>query len=63
MNYMKLKTNKCHLLISGHKNEQMYAKLEKDIVWESTNVKPLRITLDNNLKFEEHVFNICSKAN
>ena len=63
MNYMKLKTNKCHLLISGHKNEQMYAKLEKDIVWESTNVKPLRITLDNQLKFEKHVFNICSKAN
>ena len=27
MNYMKLYTNKCHPLISGNENEQMWAKL------------------------------------
>ena len=59
---MKLNTNKCHLLISGNKNEQMWAKLDRDIVWESNDVKLLGITLDNNLKFDKHLSNICSKA-
>ena len=27
MNYMKLNTNKCHLLISGYKMEQMLGKI------------------------------------
>ena len=56
MNYMKLNINKCHLFISGNKNEQMWAKLDRDIVWESNDVKLLGITLDNNLKFDKHVF-------
>ena len=63
MNYMKLSTDKCHLLISGNKNEQMWEKLDRDIVWESNDVKLLGITLDNNLKVDKHVSNICSKAN
>ena len=63
MNYMKLNTSKCHLLISGNKNQQMWAKLTRDIVWESNDVKLLGITVDNNLKFDKHVSNICSKAN
>ena len=49
MNYMKLNTDKCHVLISG-KNEKMLAKLVRDRVWESNDVKLLGITLDNNLK-------------
>ena len=61
-NYIKLNTNKCHLLISGNANEQMWAKLDRDIVWESNDVKLLGITLDKNLKFDKHVSNICSKA-
>ena len=63
MNYMKLSTDKCHLLISGNKNEQMWAKLDRDIVWESNDVKPLRTTLNSNLKFDKHVPNICSRTN
>ena len=39
----------------------MWAKL--DIVWESNDVKLLGITLDNQLKFDKHMSNICSKAN
>ena len=39
------------------------AKLDRDIVWESNDVKLLGITLGNNLKFDIHVSNICSKAN
>ena len=41
----------------------MWAKLDRDIVWESNDVKLLGITLGNNLKFDIHVSNICSKAN
>ena len=63
MNYMKLTTDKCHLLISDNKNEQMWGKLDRDIVWEKSDVKLLWITLDNNLKFDKHVSNICSTAN
>ena len=33
LNYMKLNTDKCHLLISGNRNEYMWVKLDEDIVW------------------------------
>ena len=45
------------------KTEQICAKLNRDIVWESNNVKVLGITSNNKLKFNKHVANICSKAN
>ena len=61
-NYMKLNTEKCHLLISGNKNEHMWAKVGNDKIWESNTVKLLGITIDNQLKFNEHVLNICKKA-
>ena len=40
MNYMKFNNDKCHLLISGNKNEYMWENLDQDIVWESTHVEP-----------------------
>ena len=40
----------------------MQAKLDRDIVWESNDIKLLGITLNNKLKFDKHVFNICPKA-
>ena len=33
MNYVKLNTDKCYLLISGNKSEQIWARLDGDIVW------------------------------
>ena len=63
MDYMELNTDKCHLLISGNKNEQMWAKLDRYIVRESNDVKLFGITLDNNLKFDKHVSNISSNTN
>ena len=62
MNYMKLNTDQCHLLISGNKNEYICAKLDEDIVWESNNVELLGVTIDKNLRFDKHVSNICLKA-
>ena len=61
-NYMKLNTNKCHLLFSGTKNEHMWAKVGNNKIWESNTVKLLGVTIDNQLKFNEHVLNICKKA-
>ena len=63
MNYMKLNTDKCHLLISGNKNEYIWAKLDEDIVWESNDVEFLRVTIDNNLRFDKHISIICLKEN
>ena len=41
----------------------METKLNRDIVWESNDAKLLGIALNNNLKFDEHKSNTCSKAN
>ena len=63
MNYMKLDTDKCHLWLSGNKNEYMWAELDEDIVWESNDVELLGVKKDNNLIFNKNVSNICLKAN
>ena len=62
-NYMKLNTYKCRLIFSGYKHEQVWANIEKDLIWESSDVKLLRITIDRNLKLHKHVLKLCSKAN
>ena len=63
MNYMKRNTDKCHLLISGNKNEYTWAKLDQDIVWQSNDVELLRVKIDSNLRFDKRVSNICFKIN
>ena len=61
MNYMKLNTDKCHFLISGNKNEQIWGKLDRDIVWESKAVELFGISLGNNLKFDKNMCQIFDK--
>ena len=39
MNYMKLNTDKCHVLVPENKNGQMWVRLDRNIVWESNDVK------------------------
>ena len=62
-NYMKLNSDKCHLLVSGHNYEEMFVEIGNDKIWESKSVKLLGITIDKELKFDKHVDKICSKAN
>ena len=62
MNYMKLNTDKCHLLISGNKNECMWARLDDDTVWKNNDIELLGVTIDNNLRFNKHASNICLNA-
>ena len=61
-NHMKMNASKCHLFVSGNKYEHMWARVGNDLIWESRTVKPLGITIDNELKFDEHISNICKKA-
>ena len=49
------------LLVSGNKNGQIWAKLDRDIVWESNDVKLVEITLNSKLKFDKHVSHIFQK--
>ena len=62
-NYMKMNSDKCHLLISGNKFEHLWAKIGNDRIWETRTVKLLGVTIDNDLKFDEHLTNVCLKAN
>ena len=59
---MKLNTDKCNLLVSGHRYEEMWIKVGNDRVWESKEVNLLRVTIDNGLKFDKHVSNVCLKS-
>ena len=60
---MRMNSDKCHLLVVGHKFEQIWAKIGTDLIWESNSVKLLGITIDNHLKFDKHISLLCAKAN
>ena len=62
-NYMKLNVDKCHLIVAGHKNEWVWAKVGDNMIWESRVEKLLGIQIDNKLNFASHVTTICQKAN
>ena len=54
-NYMKMNSDKYHLLVTGHKFEQIWAKTGTDLIWESNSVKLPGLTIDNHLKFDKHI--------
>ena len=60
---MKLNADKSHLTISGNKHGSLWTDIGNDEIWESSNVKLLGVNTDRDLKFNEHMLNICSKAN
>ena len=45
-NYMKLNKEKCHLLVSGHKYEHIWIKINNYMIWENKNVKLLGVNID-----------------
>ena len=61
MNDMKSNNNKCHLLIIN--NDSSIIKIGEDEIICSKSVKLLGITIDNKVKFNEHVTKVCIKAN
>ena len=54
-NYMKLNQDKCHLLISGHKYESVWANIGSCKIWESNDQKLLGVNIDHNLKFNHYI--------
>ena len=58
-----MNSDKCHLFISGHKFEHLWAKTGDDKICKTGTVKLLGVTIDNELKFDEHLNNVCLKAN
>ena len=58
---MKSNNDKCHLIIINNENNAILIGDEE--ITGSKTVKLLDITIDNKLSFNEHVTNICKKAN
>ena len=58
-----MNSNKCHLLVVGHKFGQIWAKFGTDLIWESHSVNLLGITIDNHVKFNKYISRSCVKAN
>ena len=46
-----MNSEKCHLFISGHKFEHLWAKIGNDKIWETGTV--------NKLKFDKQLNNVC----
>ena len=61
-NFMELNQDKCHFLISGNINELLFAKVGEELIWESSEEKLLRVTIDKNLNFNSHLSILCKKA-
>ena len=51
-----------HLLVSGHKYENVWAQIGKAKIWESKTQKLLGVEIERTLNFDEHVKSLCKKA-
>ena len=49
-NSMNLNQDKCHLVISGYKPENVQAKIGDEVIWEV-----IEFTVDRNPSFDGHV--------
>ena len=61
--YMKFNEEKCELLLCGYRFEQLWIKVGDSKTWKKSLVKLLGVTIDNELKFDKYVAEICAKAN
>ena len=59
---MKLNQGKFHLIISGHKSEEIWAEIGQTKIWESKNQKLLGVIIDRQLNFDEYLIWLRKKA-
>ena len=50
---MKLNQDKCHLLVPGHKYENIFENIGQSLIWESPKEELLGLDIDKDLKFNE----------
>ena len=60
-NEMKSNDDKCHLIVANHNNCSV--NLGNELIEGSSSVELLGVTIDNELKFTEHVSYLCKKGN
>ena len=61
-NYMKLNQDKCHLLVTGYKYENIWIQTGEVKIQESSKQKLLGVAMDRNLSFNEYVSSLCKKS-
>ena len=61
-NHMKLNQEKCHLLVSGHRHENIWERIGQTKIMESRKQKLLGIEIDNSLNFDLYISSLCEKA-
>ena len=63
LNYMKLNSDKCKLIICGKKDHSIVVKVGNSEIKEEQCVKLLGIHIDNKLNFDQHISKVVKKAN
>ena len=61
-NNMKLNQDKSHLLVSGCKNENVWANIGNEKIWGCNKQKLLGLDIDRNLNFKKHVSSLYRKV-
>ena len=61
-NYMKLNAEKCEFLITGHRFKHLWLTVRETQVWEIWS-SYLALAVDNELKSDDHITEICLKVN
>ena len=59
-NFLKMNPDKCHLFVPKSMND-VYVRIDKNIIKGEKSVKLLELTLDDKLNFNEHVSSLCKK--
>ena len=59
---MTLNASKCHLLVSGHKDELIFVTVGDAPIWEEISAKLLGIIIDSSLTFNDYVNKSFSKT-
>ena len=54
-NYRKLDNDKCHLLLSGYKQEMLWANIGQSQIWESKEQRLLGVIIDRDMKFDDYL--------
>ena len=59
---MKLNQEKCNLVVSENKFENIWADIDHAKIWESPKQKLLVVVIDRDLSFDGYVSSLCRKA-